>query len=170
MNGSVWRKWLWGGLIFLLLISVAWTAAHWSGDDADKLPDVEEFSLKFNYQIMRESRGSVGGSWLRTLNPRMKDVQGDLVWSTAEQKGVMRFINLPKPDKGFRYHLWIHDSRSKDGQPVSGAILNAGSGKQELFVSIEAQAKVAEPFKFVLTMEDAADKQQPEQILLMVQP
>ena len=38
----------------------------------------------------------VNTSWLRTLNPLMKNVEGSLVWSAALQQGVVEFINLPK--------------------------------------------------------------------------
>ena len=170
MDGLVWRKCFGGVLVFLLAVSVVWAAVQWSESNRGESSGVEESSLKLSYQILQGRPESMGGHWLRTLNPRMRDVQGDLIWNAEEQQGVMRFIKLPDPKKGEHYRLWIHDSRSVDGKPVSGAVLNSGSGKQELFVAITAQAHVSEPFKFVLTMEPKEGVPSAEQIMLMVQP
>jgi len=57
-----------------------------------------------------------------------------------------------------------------DGQPILGAELQSVSGKQELFAVITPQKAVVEPFKFVLTMGEAAHSQPDSQIMLMVQP
>ncbi|MGB1010349.1 MAG: hypothetical protein ACPGVP_11535 [Thiolinea sp.] len=170
MDGSVWRKWALGGLVFLVIMTMTWTIIRWANSEASEPSAIETSSLKFNYQLLRGRSDSIGGNWLRTLNPKMKDVQGDLIWNSALQEGVMRFINLPAPGKDQRYRLWIHDSRATDGQPLLGAELDAGSGKQELFAAITAKASVMEPFKFVLTLGKTELTQPDDQIMLMVQP
>lgn len=171
MDGSVWRRWLGGLLIACLVLATVWAGLRWV-NSAENTPatGAEISSLKLDYQTLRSRTDSAGGNWLRTLNSRMKDVQGDLTWNGVLQRGVMRFINLPSPKGKQRYQLWIHDSRSPDGKPVLGAVLESGSGKQELFVAIQADKTVLEPFKFVLSMGEAGASEADGQIMLMVQP
>ncbi len=134
-------------------------------------PNAVNSSEELAYLRLREDADHIGGNWLRTLNPVMQDVQGDLVWSSKEQAGVMRFVNLPEPRKGYRYHVWIYDSHSISDRAVSGAILEQGSGRQELFVPLTAASPVVTPYKFVLTQESVGGNEGAEaRILLMVQP
>lgn len=121
------------------------------------------------YQQLLKDPKSIGGNWLRTLNPALQDVQGDLVWNTEQQRGVMRFVNLPDPAKDKLYKVWIYDSRRPANSPVLGASLSKGSARQELFAVISADETVADPYKFVLTQE-AANGFGEATILLMVQP
>ena len=170
MDGSVWRRgagWL---LAMLVALSIVWVAMRWLNPAAPVLGEAEVSSLKAEYQQLRDRTDSVSGSWLRTLNSRVKDVQGDLIWNPTVQKGMMRFINLPAPGNKLGYQLWIHDSRASDGEPVLGAVLESGSGKQELFVAIAAEKPVLEPFKFVLTLGESGAAEADGQIMLMVQP
>lgn len=170
MDDSVWRRGLIWVLAVLLILTVAWFAMRWLNPDAPVLGEAEASSLKAEYQQLRNRTDSVSGSWLRTLNTRVKDVQGDLIWNPTVQKGMMRFINLPKPGGKQRYQLWIHDSRAPDGKPLLGAVLASGSGKQELFVALAADKPVLEPFKFVLTLGEPGATEAESQIMLMVQP
>ncbi len=170
MSVSVGRSrlvWLW---VLLFIGGVVWAMLLWLQPFAPVQGTAEVSSLQAEYQQLRARSESVGGSWLRTLNPRMKDVQGDLTWNPELQKGMMRFINLPAPARKQRYRLWIHDSRAPDGQPLLGAVMAAGSGKQTLFAAIVAPQPVLEPFKFVLTMGATEADDAVEQIMLMVQP
>ena len=169
MDDSVWQRWTWRGLAFLVIIVAIWLALPWF-NPKETVPSTIGASLKSDYQFLRNRTDSVGGNWLRTLNPRMKDVQGDLIWNSTLQEGVMRFINLPAPKKNQRYLLWVHDSRAADGKPLLGAELESGSGKQELFAAISTKTPVTEPFKFVLTLNKADQTLADGQILLMVQP
>ena len=170
MDDYVWRRVLSWLLIVLFILAAVWFAMRWLNPVAPVLGEAEVSSLKAEYQQLRNQADSVSGSWLRTLNTRVKDVQGDLIWNPTMQKGMMRFINLPAPSGKQHYKLWIHDSRAGDGKPVLGAALTSGSGKQELFVAIAAEKPVLEPFKFVLTMGEQDAAEADSQIMLMVQP
>lgn len=124
-------------------------------------------------QALRETllaeTSSVHGNWLRTLNPLVKDVQGDLVWNSAQQEGVMRLMNLPAPKDGHFYRLWLHDARGDSTAAVSGADLRQGSGRGELLTPIQTATTVEEPYKFVLTLQTDGNEAA-GQTLLMVQP
>ncbi len=150
---SGWSRWLGGLLIFLLLLALFWFGLRWLDIRAEDWVLGENKPLQHRFQALSEQQDSIRGSWLRTLNPAMKNIQGGLVWSSSEQQGVMQLLNLPDPPRGFQYHLWIYDARGGSGVPVSASILTAGSGKYEQFVVIEPTAQVVEPFKFELMLE-----------------
>ena len=81
----------------------------------------------------------------------------------------MRFVDLPAPAAGQFYQLWLYDTRSADGVPVSGAVVRNGAGKGEWFAAIKTEKMVLAPFKFELHLH--ADKSaEKSQLLLMVQP
>lgn len=120
------------------------------------------------YTNLRADPSSIRGNWLRTFNPRVQDVQGDLVWSPRQQQGVMRFINLPAPPSGRFYQLWLYDARNTQ-TPVSGAIFRKGSGKSDWYKAIYPETQVASPYKFELKLESDNNKT-PPQLMLMVQP
>lgn len=170
MDASGWKKWLSGLLIFLLILVLVWFGLRWVDIRAEDWVMDENKPLQTHYQALSVKDGSVRGSWLRTLNPLMKDVQGGLVWNSAEQDGVMHLVGLPDPKRGFQYHLWIHDSRGGSGVPVSGGMLSEGSGNYEQFVVIKPKTPVAEPFKFELMLEALDDDAVEDQVVLMVQP
>jgi hypothetical protein len=57
--------------------------------------------------------------------PELKGVQGDVVWSSAQQKGFMRLSGLRENDpKVERYQLWIIDERGLE-QRVNGGLFDS---------------------------------------------
>ena len=111
---------------------------------------------------------SISGSWLRTLNPIVKDVQGDLVWNSTQQQGVLRIRDLPNPKAGHFYQLWLYDTLGNTTDGVSGGILSQGIGNEEVFMEIKTAKPVQEPYKFEFKLQN--DQNENGQILLMVQP
>lgn len=162
-------KWAMAVLALLLSMSLAWAGWRWIGQDEPRA-GLPEAGLVASYQQLLADPATRGGNWLRTLNHDMQDVQGDLLWNNRQQTGMMRIRNLPDPREGFRYHVWIHDSRRPAGAAVSAAMLDSGSGKQERFVPLTAAEPVGEPYKFVLTLEPVTGQSVDALVLLMVQP
>ncbi len=160
------QPWLWfaAGALILLLIAAASFAPRLFG----QAPDADSHGLAELRETLRADPTSVRGNWLRTLNPKMQDVQGDLVWNPSRQQGVMRFINLPDPPAGMFYRLWLYDSHSINA-PVSGAKFQHGSGADEWYAAIYPESQVETPYKFELKLE-SDNKSIPSQIMLMVQP
>ena len=111
---------------------------------------------------------SISGSWLRTLNPIVKDVQGDLVWNSTQQQGVLRIRDLPNPKAGHFYQLWLYDTHGNTTDGVSGGVLTQGMGSEEVFMPIKTDTPVQEPYKFEFKLQN--DQNENGQILLMVQP
>jgi hypothetical protein len=112
--------------------------------------------------------GILQSNWLKTLNPLVKKIQGDFVWSSQQQKGYMRFVNLPKLSPQQVYHLWIYDLEYSLKEPISATQFQADPRiRKEYVVEIIAEKVVKKPYKFVLKLETDG---QPEQILLLAQP
>ena len=107
-------------------------------------------------------------NWLKTLNPLAKKIQGDLIWSSQQQKGFMRFANLPKLSIGQTYHLWVYDLENSLEEPISATRFQADPHiKKEYLVEILPEEGVKKPYKFVLKLEIES---QADQILLLAQP
>ena len=80
-----------------------------------------------------------------------KNIQGDVVWSNSEQKGFIRFSNLPVNDKTKeQYQLWIFDPNQK--HPIDGGVFDANEAG-EIVIPIDAKIKVLKPTMFAVTAE-----------------
>ncbi|HIO91728.1 MAG TPA: hypothetical protein EYG68_02655 [Leucothrix mucor] len=115
-----------------------------------------------------ESSDFLQSNWLKTLNPLAKNIQGDLVWSTQQQQGVMRFNHLPKLSAKQSYHLWIYDLEHSVKEPISATEFQPDLRvKKDFLVAILPKQNISKPYKFVLILETQA---QPDQVLLLAQP
>lgn len=108
----------------------------------------------------------VNTSWLRTLNPLMKNVEGSLVWSAALQQGVVEFLNLPKIKDNQYYQLWVHDLAEASNQASLVAVFK-GPKTEELFMSFDT-IKIKSPYKFELVLHTEGEAN--NQPLLLAQP
>ncbi len=129
---------------------------------------------KVEWQSLLKEERSLHLHWLRTLNPFIKHTDGDLVWNTRMQQGLMRFVNLPKLKGNLYYHLWIYDLHQSQDKPISAGTFRfsgLNGGENEFYVPITPKQTVKNPFKFLLTMGNKNDKMfQHSQSLLLAQP
>lgn len=128
-----------------------------------------ESNGKERLKILEQTSDSLSIGLLRTLNPSVKAVQGRLIWVASTQTGMLHIQKLPKPSASEFYELWVYDSRSTTGLPISLGRLTAEEWQPENYWPLKAPSRVIEPYKFVLTQEQERDII-PEQILLMAQP
>lgn len=87
------------------------------------------------------------------LDPKKQafNIQGDVVWSNSEQKGFVRFSNLPVNDKTKeQYQVWIFDGTQK--YPIDGGVFDADAAG-EIVIPIDAKIKVLKPTMFAVTAE-----------------
>jgi hypothetical protein len=90
--------------------------------------------------------------WKPTEDPDGRNVSGELHWSTALQKGYMRFRGLPANDPAQKqYQLWIFDKPRGSEHPVDGGVFDVVAN--EVVVPIDAKIRVAEPELFAVTAE-----------------
>jgi hypothetical protein len=92
-------------------------------------------------------------AWTATQDPNAKGASGDVVWSTIEQRGYMRFVGLaPNDPKQFQYQLWIFDKDRDDKFPVDGGVFDVSS-TGEIIVPIAAKLHVTDATLFAVTIE-----------------
>jgi anti-sigma-K factor RskA len=75
-----------------------------------------------------------------------------IVWDPQEQRGVIKLLNLPKPDAGKDYQLWVIDP--KYPAPVNGGILTVADAGQTR-VSFKPDQLVEQADKFAISIEQA---------------
>ena len=126
----------------------------------------ERSQLESRKELLLLQPNVVNTSWLRTLNPLMKNVEGSIIWSATLQQGIVEFINLPKIDDNQHYQVWVHDLVETSGQASLVAVFK-GSNDEKLMMSFDT-VNIKSPYKFelVLLTEGKADKQP----LLLAQP
>jgi len=91
--------------------------------------------------------------WKPTKDPGGQGAGGDVVWSSAQQKGYMRFVGLaPNDATQAQYQLWIFDKSRDAKYPVDGGVFDVGSSG-EVVVAIAPKLHVDEPTLFAITIE-----------------
>jgi hypothetical protein len=126
-------------------------------------------------QILLKQADIINTNWLRTLNAQVKNVQGNVIWSTNKQFGVASFKNLPKTKENQQYRLWVYDLSKKADKRISTAhFKKKTNGSSDFLVAMKPQTTIKFPFKFELVMEQstkpANKKKIKESPLLLAQP
>jgi hypothetical protein len=99
-----------------------------------------------------DARGAAWSDWaMNDQPPEVAGVAGEVVWSDAAQKGVMRFDGLPPCAKGRRYQLWIVDAERGFEQRISGGVFDGAPG--ELLVPFRPEIPVRKAAAFAVTIE-----------------
>lgn len=119
----------------------------------------------------------INTNWLRTLNNKVKNVQGGIIWSTKKQQGIIYLQNLPKTIKQQYYRLWVYDLATQANKRVSAALFqHKGNKDNEYLIAISPDVPVKHPYKFELVLlesikeKNATDGQRVEHPLLLAQP
>lgn len=82
-------------------------------------------------------------------------LSGEVVWSSARQKGFVRFRGLPANDAAREtYQLWIVDATRDAKTPVSGGVFDVAENG-EIVVPINAQLEIKQPKAFAVSREKA---------------
>jgi hypothetical protein len=104
-------------------------------------------------QLLASGKDVLRTEWTEPDPKKAKQIGGDIVWSNTEQKGYMRFRNLPVNDPNREtYQLWIFDEYQSDKYPIDGGVFDAGNNG-EVVVPIDPKIAVKSPKMFVVTME-----------------
>jgi len=105
--------------------------------------------------------GVIKTNWLRTLNNKMKNVQGGVIWNGKQQQGIIHVQYLPKTIKQQYYRLWIYDLATQANKRVSGALFqHKGNGVDEHLITITPEVPVKQPYKFELVLLESNDRNQ----------
>ncbi len=97
--------------------------------------------------------GTVTLDWSATKDEAAQGASGDVVWSTAQQEGYMRFKGLqPNDPERSQYQLWIFAKGQDERYPVDGGVFDVGSSG-EVVVAIDPKIHVDAPTLFAITVE-----------------
>ncbi len=92
--------------------------------------------------------------WQATEDPAAAGAAGSVVWSSAQQAGLMKIQGLEANDPAVsQYQLWIFDKNRDDRYPVDGGVFDIPAGATEALVPIDAKVAVGEPALFAITVE-----------------
>jgi Anti-sigma-K factor rskA len=101
--------------------------------------------------------GTVQSAFVALKDESAAQAQGDVVWSTREQRGFMRFRGLASnPHDKWVYQLWIFDTEQDERFPIDGGVFDidpSNAAGTDVLVPIQAKINVAKPTQFVVTIE-----------------
>ena len=103
--------------------------------------------------LLASAKDVMRSDWSDYPDPKRPkfNVEGDVVWSNAQQKGFIRFRNLPVNDRTKeQYQLWIFDKAQKN--PIAGGVFDVDRNG-EVVIPIDAAINVQEPTMFGVTAE-----------------
>lgn len=105
-------------------------------------------------ELLEKAPDKVVVAWKPTEDPASKSVSGDLVWSNREQRGYMRFKNLPKNDPSqHQYQLWIFDAQQDPKYPIDGGVFDIDAQTGDVIIPIDPTIRVVDPKMFAVTIE-----------------
>lgn len=86
--------------------------------------------------------------------PEIPGVQGEVVWSDAEQRGFMVLTGLPVNDPAReQYQLWIVDAERGLDQRISGGVFDMPAGPGPVVIPINPRLRVNQAAVFAVTVE-----------------
>lgn len=89
-----------------------------------------------------------------------------MIWDEESQEGILEVRNLPEPDEGSHYRLWMRSQEETDYVPV-GNLLEAENGS--LSVSFDSPEYPFSPLE-VLVTEETAPSEQPSGKVVLIGP
>jgi anti-sigma-K factor RskA len=118
-------------------------------------PALQPTSVPGPVQQVQQADDRVRLAWQATDDPAASGARGEIVWSTEQQAGFMRFLGLAPNDPGqAQYQLWIFDA-SREPYPVDGGVFNIPPTEpgEAVVVPIRAKLPVRRPTMFAVTVE-----------------
>ena len=168
MDNNDKSNWLWPVLILAIAVTLI-SGMIYAQKVMQQVETIEQnqVSQYESRKFMLTQPDVLNINWMRTLNPLAKNIQGDVVWSSLMQQGMMRFANLTALPKGQQYHLWIYDLTSPADEPVSIVSFSPDLKiPTELLIPFTSSKTINEPYKFMVMLEYEDENVTPEPLLL----
>jgi hypothetical protein len=146
---------LWIFVIFFSTLFIAVCSvgiAQYQQRQAQKSSQIQRTNVKKLQQSLLTQNDLINTNWLHTLNPLVKDVKGSVLWSSKEQRGIIKLYNLPSLSEKQQYHLWMYDLNAKNNAPISALVFKAKF--KNLIIPFKAESIVNSPFKFEIMLEE----------------
>lgn len=123
-----------------------------NSENQDSVSKPAERTLLEQREFLLKDTSTIQVAWADGKTPIDGEVSGDVVWNTAKQSGVMKFVGLPVNDPSVeQYQLWIIDP-DRDEEPIDGGVFDVASDGEAL-VAIDAKLRVLNPKAFAITIE-----------------
>lgn len=133
----------------ITLAFVAWSQRPGSGQ-GPTLADSSEARAR----LLANASDIKQWNWAALGELERTPVSGDVVWSTAAQRGYMSFAGLPANDPTReQYQLWIFDPAQSDKTPIDGGVFDVRSGSGVAVVAIDPKIRVSDAVLFAITIE-----------------
>lgn len=146
---SAWGGWL-AAAAALVIAVIGW----WPSSAPPADPVVIATAAQEREAFVAAGADLVRVDWTATDDETATGASGDVVWSTAEQRGYMRFAGLATNDPGtYQYQLWVFDAERDERYPVDGGVFDIPAGADEVVVPIDARLPVANATLFAITIE-----------------
>lgn len=146
---------LWVFIVFFSFLLVALSSfglSKYQQRQEKEFNQAQQTKIENLKQSILQQDDVINTNWFRTLNPLVKDVQGSLLWSSAEQQGIIEILRLPPLNEKQQYHLWIYDLNSNNNKPISAIIFKPK--RHQLTIPFKPESFVHSPFKFELVLEE----------------
>jgi hypothetical protein len=158
-------------LLLVALLSVGLFAYFMNTNKADESFLLEQSKIRQSLNTLLLSDETREFSWMRTLNPKAKRIEGQLVWNQEKQQGIVELKNLPDTTASEQYHIVVYDNvRADNDKSVSLAVFSKNENMDDdLLVELAPQDEIVAPYKFIVKLEDESGKNG-SQNLLRAQP
>ncbi len=139
-TGPAWRPWLPPPVLVLGLAAACLTLAVWAWWPTDAPP-------------LSRDELIAGGAVVVPWNDNDAGIGGDVVWSSQQQQGYLRFTGLQPNDASVeQYQLWIFDATRDAQYPVDGGVFDSTTA-QEVVVRIDPRLSISKATLFAVTIE-----------------
>ncbi len=156
---------VWGGWLAAAAVLALWTLDN-RGAASDGRQTVAETRVVTPVvpspgEVLRDSLLAADPALTRVAFTGTDDASsigagGEVLWSGAAQRGVMRIVGLQPNDKALlQYQLWIFDKLRDERYPVDGGVFDIPAGATEVFIPVSARVPVHEASLFAVTVEPA---------------
>jgi hypothetical protein len=117
-------------------------------------PPVVPSPAESRAMLLKQAADVVQVPWTATTDPTATGASGDVVWSTAQQEGFLRFKGLAKNDpQKNQYQLWIFDGHQDQRYPIDGGVFDVDPINGDVTIPIHSALRVADPQMFAVTLE-----------------
>jgi anti-sigma-K factor RskA len=124
---------------------------QWQLETADLKAQIHDLALRDNLAKVK----------IATLSAQVDayaKASAVIVWDPQKQRGVVKLANVPRPESGKDYQLWVIDSKNPQ-QPVSGGVVPVDAEGMAR-TSFEPAQSVSKAEKFAISVEPAGGVRQ----------
>lgn len=114
--------------------------------------------LRVVRDVLSANQDTVRVNLLRSLDPQVKDTQGEILWNSDMQSGILQVQGLPEHEGREKYQLWIYDLKRDNSHPILAAnFYGSEADSLSYIVAVKPTETIEKAFKFVVTKSLISD-------------